>query len=250
MTIDTETHLTPRRPALDRAIAMQLAAGEYTRFLHELQRLSAGDWARPTDCPGWDVRAMAGHVVGMAEMAASLRETMRQMAAAKKRGGVLVDALTAVQVEKEAHLEPAGLIELFARVGPKAARARKRVPALVRNRTMPDKQQVGVRSESWTVGFLFDVILTRDVWMHRIDISRATGTPMELTPEHDGLIVADVVDEWAGRHGDPFALELTGPAGGTWSGPGEPVVADALDFCRALAGRGSVDGIRDTVVPF
>lgn len=39
--------------------------------------------------------------------------------------------------------------------------------------------------------------------MHRIDISRATGRPLTLTADHDGVLVADVVHEWAGRHGTP-----------------------------------------------
>lgn len=250
MTIDTETLPTPRRPALARPTAMRLAATEYARFLAQLRQLSPDDWNRPTDCPRWDVRAMVGHVVGMAEMAASIRETLRQLTAAKKRDGVMIDALTAVQVDKEAHLGTAELIELFARIGPKAARARNRTPAFVRNRTMPERQQVGGASEAWTFGFLLDVILTRDVWMHRVDIARATGKTLELTPDHDGVIVADVVGEWAVRHGEPFALELTGAAGGTWPGPVEPVVADAVDFCRALSGREEIDGTRGTLVPF
>ena len=250
MTLDVRTRTAARLPALDRTTAMTLAETEYTRFLDQLEMLDPEDWRTATDCTGWDVRAMAGHVLGMAEMAASLREQIRQSLAAKRRGGVMIDALTAVQVEDQAALTTDELLTRFRRTGPKAARARRRTPAFIRARTMPVPQQVGDASESWTFGFLIDVILTRDVWMHRIDVSRATGTPMELTPEHDGRIVADVVDEWAGRHGEPFALELTGPAGGTWPGPGEPVLADALDFCRALAGRGAVDGTRNTFVPF
>ena len=71
--------------------------------------------------------------------------------------------------------------------------------------------------EQWTFGYLFETILTRDTWMHRIDTAEATGRPMVLTPEHDGVLVADLVAEWAGRHGAPFTLQLTGPAGGRWS---------------------------------
>src|SRR5260221_4215411 len=49
--------------------------------------------------------------------------------------------------------------------------------------------------------------------MPRLDVSRATGRPMELTAGHDGRLVADVVGDWARRHAQPFALTLTGPAG-------------------------------------
>jgi hypothetical protein len=54
----------------------------------------------------------------------------------------------------------------------------------------------------------------RDTWMHRLDISRATGRLMELTAGHDGRLVAGVVTDWARRHSQPFTRTLTGTAGG------------------------------------
>ena len=79
---------------------------------------------------------------------------------------------------------------------------------------------------------------TRDVWMHRVDIARATGQTMVLTAEHDGRLVADLVAEWATTHGEPFTLELDGTAGGTYvSGTGgEHVQIDAVEFCRVALG--------------
>ena len=126
---------------------------------------------------------MAGHMLGMAQMAASLREMVRQQRAAAKRqkrdGGLSIDALTAVQVDKNAGLTTAEVVEAMRVVGPKAARARRRTPALVRNRTLPEPQDVAGEKECWTIGFLLDTILTRDPFMHRIDICRATGMPLE-----------------------------------------------------------------------
>lgn len=249
MTIHQE-RIQARQPALERTTAMRLAETEYQRFGEMLDRLSAEDWRQPTECVGWDVRAVAGHCLGVAEMAASMRQTVHQMRAAKRRGGVLIDALTAVQVEEQAHLSPEEVVARYARVGPKAARSRRRTPGFVRNRQLPDPQPVGGDTEAWTFGYLLDVILTRDVWMHRVDITRATGKEMHLTPEHDGVLVADVVAEWAERHGDPFALQLTGSAGGSWGEGDDPDVVDAVDFCRALAGRGSVAATRKVEVPF
>jgi uncharacterized protein (TIGR03083 family) len=234
-----------RAAQLDRVTAMRLAAAEYLRYLGLLRGLSDADWARPTDCPDWDVRAMATHVLGMAEMSASVRENIRQNRAARRQGGPYIDALTGLQVAERTRLRPAEVVSRLARVAPLAARGRRRTPGLLRRRAMPVPQQVGDAEERWTIGYLIDVILTRDTWMHRIDTARATGTPLRLTPDHDGVIVADVVREWAGRHGQPYALTLTGPAGGTWSaardGQGEaarPVLTlDAVEFCRALSGR-------------
>jgi hypothetical protein len=117
---------------------------------------------------------------------------------------------------------------------------------------MPQLQDVDGHREAWTFGFLLDVILTRDPWMHRIDIVRATGAHHELTPEHDGVIVADVVAEWAARHGRPCTLRLTGPAGGTfhYGSGGTELELDAVEFCLAVSGRAPAEGLLSTQVPF
>jgi uncharacterized protein (TIGR03083 family) len=242
---------SPRSAALDRPSARRLAAAEYDRFLAQLRSLEPADWARPTDCPGWDVRAVAGHVLGMAEMVASPLAFVRQNAAAQRAGGG-IDTLTAYQVRTRAHLRPAELVDRFARVAPRAARGRQRLAAVLSRLPMPEKQVVGDQRESWRFGFLLDVVLTRDTWMHRVDVGRATGRDVDLTPEHDGRLVADVVAEWAARHGRRYRLHLTGPAGGTWSaGSGGPdLELDAVEFCRVLSGRGAGTGLLAQQVPF
>ncbi len=245
----------PRQPALDRQVAMNLAAAEYDRVASLLDALTPSQWALPTDCPGWDVRAVAGHILGMAQMVASVPEMVRQQVgsqrAAKKNGAATIDALTALQVAKNAGLSTTEIVEQMRVVGPKAARSRRRTPAMIRNRKIPEIQDTGSVEEWWTFGYLFDIILTRDPFMHRIDISRATGLPMQPTAEHEGLLVDDVVREWAGRHGQPFRLELTGPAGGTWGNDeAETITMEALEFCRVLSGRSVGTGLLATRVPF
>ena len=241
----------PRIAALPRGTAMRLAATEYQRFADTLRSLGPGDWATPTECPGWDVRAIAAHVLGMVEMAASIRETSRQLNLARSHGGVFIDALTALQVNERADMTPAQIAARFAARAPRAARARRRTPGFIRRRAMPVLQHVGGHEEAWTIGYLIDVILTRDPWMHRADIARATGTDLVLTAEHDGVLVADVAAEWAARHGQPYTLHLTGPAGGTWRNGGGPFIeTDAVEFCRVLSGRGHADGLLTVQVPF
>jgi uncharacterized protein (TIGR03083 family) len=244
----------PREPALDRTTAMRLAAEEYRRFTAQLGELASDDWHRPTACPAWDVHAMVCHSLGMAEFAASPLEQFRQLRAAKRRGGLFIDALTAVQAEKHAGRTASDLVERFAVTGPKAAKGRRRTPAPIRRRSLKHQavDETGKTAEDWRLGYLVDVILTRDTWMHRSDIAVATGRSMRTTPEHDGVIVADVVAEWAQRHGGPCTLTLTGPAGGTWRwGEGGPShELDAVEFCRILSGRGIGHGLLSTRVPF
>lgn len=238
----------PRASALGRDTAMRLAATEYDRVVALLEGLAPQDWAKPTDCPAWDVRAVAAHLLGMAEMSASMRESMRQVKAAQARGGVFIDDLTDLQVAERAGMAPAGIVARYAEVAPKAVKARRRMPWFVRRQKMPAAQVVNSREETWTLGFLSDVIMTRDPWMHRTDLARATGAPLVLTAEHDGVLVDDVVREWHERLGRPVALRLTGPAGGTWGEGGPELEFDAVEFCRALSGRGTAP--LDTEVPF
>lgn len=89
-------------------------------------------------------------------------------------------------------------------------------------------------------------------WMHRIDICRATGTDPVLAPEHDGRIIADVVADWARRHGQPFSLVLEGHAGSTYvTDDGAPETRiDAVESCRIPSGRGTGEGLLAARVAF
>jgi hypothetical protein len=96
-------------------------------------------------------------------------------------------------------------------------------------------------------------IYTRDAWMHRIDLARATGAPLELTAKHDGAIVEDIVAEWALAHGAAYDLTLTGVAGGTWRSEQTPQTRlrmDAVEFARTMSGRAAGDGLLAHSVPF
>lgn len=252
MTTDTATDVTTIEP-IGHPEAMQLQATELDRAIALLRSLDAEDWSVQTVCPDWDVRQMWLHVLGASEAGASVRENVHQIRAARKRQkdlGVSMDAgLSGVQVAERQGLSPAELVDRLARIAPKTVKGRKRTPRPMRAIKIPVDGPV---VEKWSLGYLIDVIYLRDAWMHRVDTVRATGRDLLLTSEHDGRIVADIVTEWARRHAQPFALELTGPAGGRFSagGGGDPTAMDAVEFCSVLAGRGEADGLLRTVVPF
>lgn len=247
--------MTARHATIPRPLALRLAEQEYERFLAQLRALPDEAWKERTDCPAWDVREMACHLLGMVEMAASTRELVRQQRAAAKAGGDPLDALTALQVAERADWSPERIMSRWAERYPRAVAGRRRVPGWIRARRMPQPQLVGGGQEWWTIGYLLDVILTRDPWLHRVDIARAADVPLHLTAEHDGVLIDDIVAEWAQRHGQAVHLVLDGVAGGEWTyGAGGPEVrADAVEFARALSGRPSEldrDALLDTLVPF
>lgn len=233
--------------------ATALAEREVARFVDALEALDDDEWHLPTANSLWDVRAMSGHVLGMTETFTSYRNVVRDMRAAEKlKGdGPQVDGLTAQQVALTSGLTTTELIARLRVAGPRNARWRARRRVL---RIAPLKEEVpGNGPETWRMGYLLDIILTRDTWMHRSDLAVATGKPMELTADHDGRIVADAVAEWARRHETAFVLELSGPAGGTFvhGQGGERIAMDAVELCRVLSGRpAATDGLLAVQVPF
>ncbi len=229
---------------------MHAAAEEYGRVLDLLRQLDTGEWAAPTDCDGWDVRAMVSHLAGAAQGAASVRELLRQQrkAAPLLPGADTIDRINEWQVLERADRSPEQLIDELAEAGPRAVRGRSRIPRPIRALPVPFGPPLGTQP----FGYLVGRILTRDVWLHRVDLSRATDRTLDLTRDHDARIVDDVVREWAALHDRPFRLILAGPAGGTWEqgSGGAQLELDAVEFCRVLSGRADGQGLLTTRVNF
>ena len=95
------------------------------------------------------------------------------------------------------------------------------------------------------LGYLMDRIYTRDAWMHRIDIAAPPAGRSELTADHDGRIVADVVAEWARGHGQPYRADAhrAGRRALVARGDGEALTLDAVEFCRIVSGRAPGTGL-------
>jgi uncharacterized protein (TIGR03083 family) len=247
------TTATERIPAIGHAEAMRVARVETERLLALADRIHEQQWLLPTDCADWTVRDMLGHVLGMLELQADGDERMRQVKSAggiaAQTGGLRLDAMTAMQVREHGALSPAALLVAIRETAPRALAGRSATTAEQRAAPYP----TGLPGEdTWTFGYLFDVVLTRDLWIHRVDISRAVECDLVLSADHDGRIIADVVADWARRHHQPFTLTLSGPAGDRFgAGVGGPDLdLDAVEFCRILSGRAPGAGLLATSVPF
>ncbi|MEW5830399.1 MAG: maleylpyruvate isomerase family mycothiol-dependent enzyme [Chloroflexota bacterium] len=225
--------------------AHRLMAEAFARFVTLIQSLGPDDWSRPTPCTEWDVHDMVAHQAGGYLSGVSYGEMLRQYTRIPKRGQLPEDAINALQVGERKDMTPAELIAELKQVGPKAIR----------------NWAYGFNAMKWfgiphpvagfiTLRYLMWVIHSRDTWMHRLDICRATGRPFEQTREHDGRIVELVVRDAAKKmnkrlNGRAVTLSLTGIAGGTWrigsSNPAADMEMDALDFNIFVSGRFSYE---------
>ena len=70
-------------PRIRHREAMAITEVENDQFGRQLAQLDHADWTRPTDCTGWDVRALAVHVIASAQAQASPVEFARQVRAGR-----------------------------------------------------------------------------------------------------------------------------------------------------------------------
>lgn len=249
-----------RRRIRSRAEVATLAQTQYGALLRQLEALEPNEWRAATECHPWTVHDMVAHLLGAAHATASFREAVRQLVHGQRHkdafGGNDLDAMNALQVRDHARKSPAELIAELREVAPQAVRRRSRFPRMLAGIPVPLSTGGNAAEgmpEATTLGELQRVIYSRDVFMHRIDIARATGRDLDLDPASDRRLVEDVVIEWCERHGEPVSLHLTGPAGGTYvfrGGTGDRIEMDAVEFCRALSGRAPSDGLLRHLILF
>ncbi len=225
--------------------AHRLLTEAFSRLLTLLESLHADDWSKPTACTAWDVHDMVAHQAGGYLSGVSLGEMLRQYGHIPKKGQLPEDAINELQVGERKHMTPQNLIEELKQVGAKAIHNWAYGFNAVKWIAMP--HPVG---GFMSLRYLMLTTHSRDTWMHRMDICRATGRPFEQTREHDGriveLVVLDVAKKLRKRlHGKAITLTLTGISGGEWQiGDGEPVSGlemDALDFNIFVSGRFSYE---------
>jgi uncharacterized protein (TIGR03083 family) len=239
------TTTAPRAAQLDQTspdAARDHAAAEYDALVAMVEAFGPDHWELPTDCTGWRVRDMVAHLAGAAEEACrlpvQLRHALGALRGVRRGDGELVDLLCVAQIADRSALSGPELAADLRRWAAEAPDGRRRQPGLLRRTPLP--AFAGLRAGA-RLAYLLDVVYVRDVWLHRVDLQRATGVEMAVTAA-EGEVVAQVVRdldlEWTGP---AFVLELTGRCGGRWTvGAGEPVATvtdDAVALMRLLSGR-------------
>jgi uncharacterized protein (TIGR03083 family) len=230
-------------PRMTHHEAMALAERQNAVFVDELRTLEPSDWDKPTDCEAWSVHDIVAHLLGWAELLGSFSELGRQTIGSVRRRselGNVVDAQNAIQVDDRRDLSPTELIERLERSLPRFVRLRHRFGRVAR--VVPVYYKI---LGFTTLGEITDIVFTRDMFIHRVDIARAVGRPL-ATGVDERRIVHHCVKEWAEGAKPDCRLELTGDPGATFSaGDRETAVitADAIEICRFWSGRASLDVI-------
>jgi uncharacterized protein (TIGR03083 family) len=234
--MEAVTHISAV-PGLDGAEARRIATTQSEKMLSLLRDLSDEEWATETDCVGWSVHDVAAHLLGWAEAIVSPPKFVRQFVAARplaKEKGNIVEAANYLQVEARRETSNRELLAELEVALPRMLKFRSNFARFVRYAPYYD----GLLGAT-NVGYVMNVIFTRDTFMHRADITRPLRRDMNLG-EDDRRLVEDVVRDWAKRSDAQVSLNLTGPAGGrylTAAAPVADVTLDAVDFGRILTRR-------------
>jgi uncharacterized protein (TIGR03083 family) len=197
---------------LDRPTASAGMLAEYDAFAELLASLDDAQWHTPSRCDGFEVRDVAGHVVGLAEdtaagvpgsrtaeeEAASVRDDTPASAATRLRAAAAAIHSLIVALDDEAWNGPSGL------------------PDLTLGR--------GV------------LTLWYDTYVHADDIRHAIGRPSERGPGLEAS-VAYVATELERRGWGPAMLALSGVAPTSIGANGPTVAGDALQFVLVATGR-------------
>ena len=222
-------------PGIGRREAIELAAAENAAFIAELKALPPAAWDGITDCDPWTVKDVAAHVLGWGELAMSWSEFRHQMAAALRgwRSNP-VHAQNALQVEERAHLSPEDVVTRLEIALPALLRLRRRLS--LPGRLVPFYNPLlGVT----TLGFVADMIFTRDVLAHRIDVSISAGTEISVGP-HDQRVLGDCIRHWTRITRASLRFELADPLGGNFVTADDPIATvrgTGMDIIRVFSGR-------------
>ena len=216
--------------------AQRIGAFQNERMLSLLRTLDVGEWDAQTDCDRWAVRDIVAHLIGWAECFGSFKEFRHQFGASIKRRKELgnpVNAQNEQQVEDRRHLSVDELLERYEAATARFLNFRMKVGKYAHYVPYYDPSIIKFSN----LGYISRVIFTRDTFMHRIDICRATGRP-PIMARDDAILMSDVVRDWARRHDVDATIDL-GVVGTFLAGrSGRATISgDAAEFSRVMTGR-------------
>ncbi|GAA1934826.1 maleylpyruvate isomerase family mycothiol-dependent enzyme [Nocardioides marmoribigeumensis] len=233
-----------------------------------LRSLTPADWDRPTELPGWDVRAVAAHLAHLEGELAGRPQPQVEVPAAPHVKGFMGQYTESGTIARR-DWKPQRIVDELEEV------VAERRAALAAN--PPEDPSAPGPSFAALAGWSWETLLHNrpfDIWMHEQDIRRAVGRPGGLdTPgaAHAGRVVARSLPMVVGKRGGAQAgqsvvLELTDvphpdlpsvlavlvgddgraracDVGDLSGGPTATVRLDWVDWIRLGGGRASADEV-------
>lgn len=227
----------------DRATSRKHRDAEIEAWRDLMTSFEDGDWTSRTVCTEWDVADIVGHLIGQAEdVIRPWSFPLRDRRAKRVYPGVpLLDSHMLIQADDHRGTAPAELQQRFGKVWGKATRTISRNPGLLRRMELKVEGMPGF--EKISLAYVQDILLARDLWMHRDDVCQALGRHFDAGPYAEELIAQVMLDIQDGPFwkGLPVELILSGQGGGTYRlGDGAPIATvrtDAVGYMRTLSGR-------------
>jgi uncharacterized protein (TIGR03083 family) len=192
---------------------------EYGDFASLVASLTDDEWRAPTRCAGFEVRDVAGHVIGLAEDVAAGKPGSRN--AEEEAASVRGDSPAQAAERLRAALEAITAIANGA------------------DDTMWNAP-IGVNDLTLGEGVL---LLWYDAYVHADDIRTAIG---RSSARGEGLnaSVAYLADELTKRGYEPSTLALAGTPHYEVNGGGRAITGDALQFVLVATGRADAASLR------
>jgi uncharacterized protein (TIGR03083 family) len=208
----TEPSSAPPSDAERLSHLVEVWHGAATDAVALLRELDQDDWARPTDLPGWDVRAVAAHLAHLESELAGNPQPQ-------------------VDVTDAPHIK--GLMGQFTEAGPLARAGWTTDEIIEELETSAAVRYAALRADPPTdarasppgfpglLGWSWETLLSNrplDLWMHEQDIRRATGRPGNLdspAAAHVGSVFARSLPFVLGKKvgaapGTTVVLDVTG----------------------------------------
>ena len=201
-----------------------------------LAGLDDADWQRPTCLPGWNVQAVAAHVIGTENMLLGV-ERCRPWRSRRRRTRTCAttSAASTRRGSRRSPSEPPA--DVLARFRDDVAQRKEALAAI----SDEEWDKVGFTPAGQDTYGRFMRIRVFDQWLHELDIRDAVGEPggdagpaAELALDEMAVAMGFVVGKKAGApQGSRVRLDLTGDAGARHQRRGRPSGPPSSTSCRA-----------------
>jgi uncharacterized protein (TIGR03083 family) len=172
-------------PPISSQEAANLEQVELERVIALLRSLTPAEWNAPTRTAGRDVQGVASHIAGTYAAQGNFRQLSRQLSPRvhqfyQSPGQTFQETITRVQVGDRLYRRPDEIIAEIETAGERAIRLRSILLRPLFRVSAGTITLPGRLSRTWSAQ---SPLL--DLWLHRLEISDATGRTFEVTDDHD-----------------------------------------------------------------